>query len=65
MLAFSTCMFKARMIVANRVGLLVVVGLVIVIGALARMGGEHRARRLSEEKRRKQLTSGKSERKQK
>ncbi|MCP4376448.1 MAG: hypothetical protein GY794_09770, partial [bacterium] len=44
------------------------IGLVVAIVALARMGGEHKAKRLAEEKRRKQLTdgeSGESERKPK
>ena len=60
MLGFSTCMFKMRMIVANRVGLFLVVGLIIVIGALARMGGEHKARRLAEEKRQKEIAARKA-----
>ncbi|MBC8372847.1 MAG: hypothetical protein H8E53_04575 [Planctomycetes bacterium] len=65
MLAFSTFLFKMRMVVANKVGLIFIIGLVIVIGVLARMGGEHKARRLAEEKRLKQLTSDKGDRKQK
>ena len=65
MLGFSTCMFKMRMIVANRVGLFLVIGLVIVIGALARMGGDHKHKRLAEEERRKQLTAKKTGRKRK
>jgi len=64
MLGASSCMFKMRMIVANRVGLFLVVGLVIVIGALARMGGDHKARRLAEEKRRKELEARKRRTKQ-
>jgi len=65
MLAFSTFLFKMRMVVANKVGLIFIIGLVIVIGVLARMGGDHKAKRLAEEKRRKQLTGGKPGRKQK
>jgi len=65
MLAFSTFLFRMRMMVANKVGFIFIIGLVIVIGVLARMGGDHKARRLAEEKRRKQLTDGKSERKRK
>jgi len=65
MLAFSTFLFKMRMVVANKVGIIFIIGLVIVVGVLARMGGEHKTRRLAEEKRRKQLTGGKSGRKQK
>ncbi|MBT3199517.1 MAG: hypothetical protein HN350_06330 [Phycisphaerales bacterium] len=57
MLGFSTCMFKMKMLVANRVGLFLVVGLIIAIGALARMGGDHRAKRLAEEKRQKELAA--------
>jgi len=65
MLAFSTFLFRMRMVVANKVGIIFIIGLVIVVGVLARMGGEHKTRRLAEEKRRKQLTGGKSGRKQK
>ena len=65
MLAFSTFLFKMRMVVANKVGLIFIIGLVIVIGVLARMGGDHKTRRLAEEKRLKQLTSDKGDRKQK
>jgi len=65
MLAFSTFLFRMRMIVANKVGILFIIGLVIVVGVLARMGGDHKAKRLAEEKRLKQLTSDKSGRKQK
>ena len=65
MLAFSTFLFRMRMVVASKVGFIFIIGLVVVIGVLARMGGEHKARRLAEEKRLKQLTDGKSDRKQK
>ena len=65
MLGFSSCFFRMKMVVANKIGLFMVIGLVIVIGVLARMGGEHKTRRLAEEKRLKQLTSDKSGRKQK
>jgi len=64
LLGASTCGFKMRMLVANRMGLFVVVGLIIVLGALARMGGEHKARRLAEEKRRKELEARKNRTKQ-
>ena len=50
---------------ANKVGFIFILGLVIVIGVLARIGGDHKTKRLAEEKRRKQLTSDKSGRKQK
>ncbi|MDP6047229.1 MAG: hypothetical protein QGH94_12170 [Phycisphaerae bacterium] len=49
--------FRFRMMMANKVGLVLVLGLVILIGALARMGGEHKARRLAEEERLRQLTA--------
>jgi len=65
MICVPMVFFRFRMMMANKVGLFLVIGLVIVIGVLARMGGEHKARRLAEEKRRKQLTDGKSGRKQK
>ena len=65
MVCIPMVFFRFRMMMANKVGLFLVLGLVIVIGVLARMGGEHKARRLAEEKRRKQLTDGKSGRKQK
>ena len=65
MLAFSTFLFRMRMMVANKVGILFILGLVIVIGVLARLGGDHKTRRLAEEKRRKQLTAHKGDRKQK
>ena len=65
MLGFSSCMFKMRMMVANKVGLFMVIGLVILIGALAKMGGEHKRKRLAEDDRRKQLTVRKPGRKQK
>ncbi|MDP6634375.1 MAG: hypothetical protein QGG42_05720 [Phycisphaerae bacterium] len=57
--------FRFRMMMANKVGIVLIFGLVILIGALARMGGEHKARRLAEEKRRKQLSARKPRRKQK
>ena len=68
MVCIPMVLFRFRMIMARSVGLFLVIGLVIAVGALARMGGEHKTRRLAEEKRRKQLTdgkSGKSDRKQK
>lgn len=65
MLAFSTFLFRMRMMVANKVGIIFILGLVIVIGVLARIGGDHKTKRLAEEKRRKQLTSDKCGRKQK
>ena len=60
MLVFPLVLFRMKMVMASKVGLLLVIGLVIVVGVLARMGGEHKTRRLAEEKRRKQLTDGKS-----
>ena len=65
MLAFSTFLFRMRMMVANKVGIIFILGLVIAVGVLARMGGDHKARRLAEEKRRKQLTARKGDRKRK
>jgi len=65
MLVFPMIMFRMKMVMANKVGLFLIIGLVIIIGVLARMGGEHKARRLAEEERRKQLTARKSGRKQK
>ena len=65
MLAFSTFLFRMRMMVANKVGILFILGLVVVIGVLARLGGDHKTRRLAEEKRREQLTAHKGDRKQK
>jgi len=57
--------FRLKMIMSQKIGLFLVVGLVILAFALARMGGEHKARRLEEERRRKQLEDGKSNRKRK
>ncbi|MDP6544195.1 MAG: hypothetical protein QGH60_09410 [Phycisphaerae bacterium] len=65
MVCIPMVFFRFRMMMANKVGIFLILGLVIVIGVLARMGGDHKARRLAEEKRRKQLTDGKSGRKQK
>jgi hypothetical protein len=59
MLGFSSCMFKMRMVVANKVGLFMIIGLVILIGGLAKLGGEHKRKRLAEEERLKQLTAPK------
>jgi hypothetical protein len=61
MVCIPMVFFRFRMMMANKVGLFLVLGLVVLIGALARMGGEHKTRRLAEEKRRKQLTDGKSD----
>ena len=63
MVCIPMVFFRFRMMMANKVGLFLVLGLVIVIGVLARMGGDHKAKRLAEEKRLKQLTDGKSGRK--
>ena len=65
MVVFPMIFFRFKMMMANKVGLFLVIGLVIVVGILARMGGEHKTRRLAEEKRLKQLTDGKSGRKRK
>ena len=65
MLCIPMVFFRFRMMMANKVGIILIFGVVMVIGVLARMGGDHKARRLSEEKRRKELTARKSGRKQK
>jgi hypothetical protein len=59
MLVLPMVTFRMKMLLANKVGLFLIIGLVIVLGALARMGGDHKAKRLAEEERNKQLTAGK------
>ena len=63
MLGFSSCLFRMKMVVANKIGLFMIIGLVIIIGALAKMGGEHKRKRLAEEDRLKQLTARKPRKK--
>ena len=53
------------MVVANKIGLFMIIGLVILIGGLAKLGGDHKRKRLAEEERLKQLTAQKPGRKQK
>jgi len=65
MLAGSFIGFRMRMIMSQRIGLILFGGLGILLYALARLGGEHKARRLDRERRRKQLEDGKSNRKRK
>ena len=65
MVCIPMVFFRFRMMMANKVGLFLVLGLVVVIGVLARMGGDHKAKRLAEEKRLKQLTAQKPGRKRK
>ncbi len=63
MLGFSSCLFRMKMVVANKIGLFMIIGLVIIIGALAKMGGEHKRKRLAEEEHLKQLTARKPRKK--
>jgi len=57
--------FRLKMMMANKIGLFLVVGVVVLLFALSRLGGEHKARRLEAERRRKQLEDEKSSRKRK
>jgi UPF0716 family protein affecting phage T7 exclusion len=63
MLVLPMVTFRMKMLLANKVGLFLIIGLVIVVGILGRLGGDHKRKRLAEEERQKQLAARKPKRK--